>query len=88
MMQFLIVKPGMIARGKAEIKKAFIAIAKYFITALYDARGNDYFRKRRHRISYLPDIPRIRVKDSEYSMERKATYVFKKNSQGVMALCN
>lgn len=26
----LVVKPGMIAKGKDEIKKAFIAIAKYF----------------------------------------------------------
>ena len=27
----LVVKPDMIARGKTEIRKAFVAIAKYFI---------------------------------------------------------
>lgn len=62
----LVVKPGMIARGKEEIKKAFIAIAKYFnnspvpFQTLLDADKNE----------------------SEYSMDRRATYVFKKNSQG------
>lgn len=35
----LVVKPGMIARGKEEIKKAFITIAKYFNNISYQLRG-------------------------------------------------
>lgn len=35
----LVVKPGMIARGKTEIKKAFIAIAKYFNNSLVPEQG-------------------------------------------------
>lgn len=35
----LVVRPGMIARGKAEIKKAFIAIAKYFNNSIVPTQG-------------------------------------------------
>ena len=35
----LVVKPGMIARGREEIKKAFIAIAKYFNNSLVGLKG-------------------------------------------------
>ena len=35
----LVVKPEMIARGKEEIKKAFIAIAKYFNNSLVPTQG-------------------------------------------------
>ena len=35
----LVVKPGMIARGKEEIKKAFIAIAKYFNNSIVPTQG-------------------------------------------------
>ena len=52
----LVVKPGMIARGKEEIKQAFIAIAKYFNNSLIPNTGeNDYFRSRRHCVSYFPN---------------------------------
>lgn len=35
----LVVKPGMITRGKEEIKKAFIAIAKYFNNSVVPTQG-------------------------------------------------
>ncbi len=35
----LIVKPGMIARGKEEIKKAFIKIAAYFNNSIVPTQG-------------------------------------------------
>lgn len=54
----LVVKPGMIAQGKEEIKKAFIAISKYFNNTLVPTQGgNDYFRSWRHCISYFPNAP-------------------------------
>ena len=35
----LVVKPDMIARGKTEIKKAFVAIAKYFNNSIVPTQG-------------------------------------------------
>jgi ketosteroid isomerase-like protein len=35
----LVVKPGMIAKGKDEIKKAFISIAKYFNNSILPTQG-------------------------------------------------
>lgn len=35
----LVIKPGMVARGREEIKKAFIAIAKYFNNSLVPTQG-------------------------------------------------
>ncbi|XLG12570.1 Hypothetical protein ACI5QM_04101 [Bacillus subtilis] len=79
----LVVKPGMIARGKEEIKKAFITIANYF---------NHHIVPRQREMIMLEAGDTVLVlsqtlldsdkKDSEYAMERRATYVFKKNAQG------
>ena len=35
----LVVKPGMVARGKEEIRKAFVAIARYFANSLVPTQG-------------------------------------------------
>ena len=35
----LVVKPGTIAKGKDEIKKAFVAIAKYFNNSIVPTQG-------------------------------------------------
>ena len=35
----LVVKPGKIAKGKDEIKKAFVAIAKYFNNSIVPTQG-------------------------------------------------
>ena len=79
----LIVKPGMIARGKAEIKKAFIAIAKYFNNSIVPTQGEMIILEAGDTALVISQtFLESEVKDSEYSMERKATYVFKKNSQG------
>lgn len=79
----LVVKPGMIARGKAEIKKAFIAIAKYFNNSIVPTQGKMIILEAGDTALVISQtFLESEVKDSEYSMERKATYVFKKNSQG------
>jgi len=44
--------------------------------------GNDYFRSRRHCVDYFQTLLVADKKDSDYSMEWKATYVFKRNSHG------
>jgi len=79
----LVVKPGMIARGKAEIKKAFIAIAKYFNNSIVPTQGEMIILEAGDTALVLSQTHLdADIKDSECSMERKATYVFKKNSQG------
>lgn len=84
----LVVKPGMIARGKEEIKKAFIAIAKYFNNSLVPTQGEMVILEAGDTALVLSQTLIAADKNElEYSMDRKATYVFKKNSQGVW-LCS
>jgi ketosteroid isomerase-like protein len=80
----LVVKPEMIARGKDEIKKAFIAIAKYFNNSIVPTQGEMLILEAGDTALVISQtfLEAESKKDSEYSMERKATYVFKKNAQG------
>ncbi|MEG7283392.1 YybH family protein [Bacillus sp. 0909A] len=79
----LVVKPGMIARGKEEIKKAFIAIANYFNHHLVPTQGEMVILEAGDTALVLSQtLLDSDKKDSEYAMERRATYVFKKNMQG------
>ncbi|MDO8227448.1 YybH family protein [Bacillus cabrialesii] len=78
----LVVKPGMIARGKEEIKKAFIAIANYFDHDIVPTQGEMAILKAGDTALVLSQTLLDSDKtDSEYAMERRATYVFKKNAQ-------
>ncbi|MED4207421.1 YybH family protein [Neobacillus mesonae] len=80
----LVVKPGMIARGREDIKKAFIAIAKYFNNSLVPTQGEMIILEAGDTALVISQTLLDADKnDNEYSMDRKATYVFKKNSQGV-----
>ena len=79
----LVVKPGMMAKGKAEIKKAFIAIAKYFNNSIVPTEGEMIILEAGDTALVLSHtFLEADKEDSEYSMDRKATYVFKKNAQG------
>lgn len=79
----LVVKPGMIARGKAEIKKAFIAIAKYFNNSIVPTQGEMIILEAGDTALVISQTQLTADKnDSEYSMDRRATYVFKKISNG------
>jgi len=76
----LVVKPGMIARGKEEIKKAFIAIAKYFNNSIVPTQGEMIILEAGDTALVISQtLLAADKKDSEYSMDRRATYVFKKN---------
>ncbi|RPK03208.1 hypothetical protein BSBH6_02678 [Bacillus subtilis] len=78
----LVVKPGMIARGKEEIKKAFIAIANYFDHNIVPTQGEMVILEAGDTALVLSQTLLDSDKtDSEYAMERRATYVFKKNAQ-------
>jgi uncharacterized protein (TIGR02246 family) len=79
----LVVRPGMIARGKEEIKKAFIAIANYFNNSVVPTQGEMIILEAGDTALVISQtLLDADKKDSEYSMDRKATYVFKKNLQG------
>jgi len=79
----LVVKPGIIARGKEEIKKAFIAIAKYFNNSIVPTQGEMIILEAEDTALVISQTLLTADKeDSAYSMDRRATYVFKKNSQG------
>lgn len=79
----LVVKPGMIARGKEEIKKAFITIANYFNHHIVPRQGEMILLEAGDTVLVLSQtLLDSDKKDSEYAMERRATYVFKKNAQG------
>lgn len=79
----LVVKPGMIAQGKEEIKKAFIAIAKYFNNSIVPTQGEMIILEAGDTALVLSQTLLDADKnDSEYSMDRRATYVFKKSLDG------
>ncbi|OCA85353.1 YybH family protein [Pseudobacillus wudalianchiensis] len=79
----LVIKPGRIARGKEEIKKAFIAIAQYFNNSLVPTQGEMTILEAGDTALVISqtflDADKQEV---DYSMDRRATYVFKKNSHG------
>lgn len=79
----LVIKPGMIAQGKEKIKKAFIAIAKYFNNSITPTEGEMIILEAGDTALVLSQtLLDADKEDSEYSMDRRATYVFKKNQQG------
>lgn len=80
----LVIKPGMIARGKEEIKKAFIAIAKYINNSIVPEQGNMVTLETGDTALVLSQtiLSADKKTDSEYAMERRATYVFRKDRGG------
>ncbi|MGE5372425.1 MAG: YybH family protein [Solirubrobacterales bacterium] len=80
----LVIKPGMQAQGKEEIKKAFIAIAKYFNNSVVPTQGEMVILETGDTALVLSQtfIAADKKTDSEYSMERRATYVFRKDTRG------
>lgn len=79
----LVVKHGMIAKGKEEIKKAFIAIAKYFNNSIVPTQGEMVILEAGDTALVLSQtFLDANKEDSKYPMERRATYVFRKNAEG------
>lgn len=81
----LVVKPGVLARGKDEISRAFESIADYFNHSLV-------VNQNEMAIIESGDTALVIAKallsaclktDPEFSMERISTYVFRKDNNGV-----
>lgn len=75
----LIVRPGKIARGKKEIKEAFIKIAKYFDNSIVPTQGKMEFLEAGDTVLVISQtlLDANNAQESEYSMERRATYVYR-----------
>lgn len=79
----LVLKPQMIVQGKEKIKDAFIAIAKYFNNSLEPTQGEMIVLEAGDTALVLSQSLLAANKEKpEYSMERRATYVFRKSSHG------
>ena len=76
----LVLRPGKEAHGKAEIKEAFIAIARYFNNSLVPAQGNMVMLEAGDTVLVLSQtfVEAEKKPDSEYPGERRATYVCRK----------
>lgn len=75
----LVVWPGKIARGKKEIKEAFIKIAKYFDNSIVPTQGKMEFLEAGDTVLVISQtlLDANNAQESEYSMERRATYVYR-----------
>lgn len=76
----LVVRPGVTVQGKAAIREAFVKIAAYFQNGLVPAQGKMMMLEAGDTILVLSqtllDAPNHAT--SAYSMERRATYVYRK----------
>ena len=75
----LVLRPGKIARGKKEIKEAFIKIAKYFDNSIVPTQGKMEFLEAGDTVLVISQtlLDANNAQESEYSMERRATYVYR-----------
>ncbi|MFF2855561.1 YybH family protein [Peribacillus sp. NPDC058002] len=80
----LVVKPGTFAKGKAEIRRAFIAIDEYFNHSLIVNQDKMAIIETGDTALVVAkaQLSANQKEDSEFSMERTATYVFKRDSTG------
>ncbi len=76
----LVIKPGMEAHGKAEIKKAFVKIAAYFKNSIVPTQGNMVILEAGDTALVLSQtlLDADNKDASDYSMDRRATYVYRK----------
>ena len=76
----LVVKPGLEAKGKDAIKKAFIKIAAYFKNSVVPTQGNMVMLEAGDTALVLSQtlLDADNKDTSDYSMDRRATYVYRK----------
>lgn len=76
----LIVKPGLEAKGKAAIRAAFVKIAAYFKNSVVPTQGKMCMIEAGDTVLVLSQtlLDAQNKEESEYSMDRRATYVYRK----------
>lgn len=80
----LVIKPGLNAVGKEQIQKASVAIAEYFNHSLIVKQGEMHVIEAGDTALVLAKtiLNANQKADSQFSMERYATYIFKKDLNG------
>lgn len=87
----LVVKPGLEVQGKEAIKAAFIKIAEYFKNSVVPTQGKMLMLEAGDTVLVLSQtlLDADNKTASEYSMDRRATYVYRKvNGQWLCAIDN
>lgn len=76
----LVVKPGLEVKGKEAIKEAFIKIANYFNNSVVPTQGKMLMVEAGDTVLVLSQtlLDAENKESSEYSMDRRATYVYRK----------
>lgn len=75
----LVVKPGLEAHGKQQIKEAFIKIAAYFQNSVVPTQGKMMMLEAGDTVLVLSQtlLDSKNKKESVYTMDRRATYVYR-----------
>jgi len=76
----LVVQPGQLARGKDQIKTAFVGIAKYFQNALKVTQGSAQVIEGADTALVIMETLLV-IGDAEQPIKRRATYVFKRDAK-------
>ena len=87
----LVVKPGLVVKGKDAIKDAFIKIAAYFNNSIVPTQGNMLMIEAGDTVLVLSQtlLDADNKENSEYSMDRRATYVYRNvNGKWLCAIDN
>lgn len=76
----LVVRPGLEVKGKEAIKEAFIKIAAYFNNSIVPTQGKMLMIEAGDTVLVLSQtlLDADKKENSEYSMDRRATYVYRK----------
>lgn len=81
----LVVRPGQMAQGKPQIRKAFEAIAKHFKNALTVTQGKAVVIEGDNTALVVMETL-LHIADADEAITRRATYVFRKDP-GLGWLC-
>ena len=87
----LVLRPGLEAHGKEEIKQAFIKISNYFHNSVIPSQGNMVMLEAGDTVLVLSQtfVESENKPDSEYPNERRATYVYRNiNGKWLCAIDN
>lgn len=87
----LVVRPGLEAKGKQAIKRAFIKIAEYFKNSVVPTQGKMTMLEAGDTVLVLSQtlLAAENSETSEYSMDRRATYVYRNvNGEWLCAIDN
>ncbi|QQX87668.1 SgcJ/EcaC family oxidoreductase [Cupriavidus necator] len=80
----LVVKPGMVARGKEQIRRAFVAIAEHFNHSMNVSQGETLVLENGDTALVIMEtvLNSLDAAGAAVATTRRATYVFRKGAEG------